>query len=92
MKVELFYSPTCPDCPPAKRILRKVLSDYPEVEYAERNVKELTHDLGITHVPTVFFDGEIVFVEHFSEEEARAEIERRLKKSKAVPQSPQSYT
>ncbi|MCX8173575.1 MAG: thioredoxin family protein [Thermoplasmata archaeon] len=82
MKVELFYSPTCPDCPPAKRIFRKLLAAHPEVEYAEINVKEnrkRAEEIGLTHVPTILFDGEIVFVEHVTEEEALREIEKRLK-------------
>jgi predicted DsbA family dithiol-disulfide isomerase len=82
MKIELFYSPTCPDCPPAKRIFRKLLAEYPEVEYIEINVKEnleKAREAGITHVPTIRFDGKIVFVEHVSEDEARKELEKRLK-------------
>lgn len=81
MRVELFYSPTCPDCPPVKKIFRKLLSEYPEVEYFEINVKEnrkRAEELGLTHVPTIVIDGEIVFVEHVTEMEARAEIEKRL--------------
>lgn len=82
MKVELFYSPTCPDCPPAKRIFRKLLSEHPEIEYFEINVKEnrkRAEEIGLTHVPTILFDGKIVFVEKVTEEEARRELENRLK-------------
>ncbi|MEM3445590.1 MAG: glutaredoxin domain-containing protein [Thermoplasmata archaeon] len=81
MRVELFYSPTCPDCPPAKRIFRRLLAEHPEVEYFEINVKEnrkRAEELGLTHVPTIVIDGKIVFVEHVTEKEAKEEIERRL--------------
>ncbi|MGB9636244.1 MAG: thioredoxin family protein [Thermoplasmata archaeon] len=84
MKVELFYSPTCPDCPPAKRIFRKMLAEHPEIEYHEINVKEnieRAKKIGITHVPTILFDGKIIFVEHVTEEDAKRELEKWLKDS-----------
>lgn len=82
IKIELFYMPTCPDCLPAIQIVKEVIKDYNGIEYKEINAKEnmkLVEDLGITHVPTIFINGEMIFVEKVEEKKLREEIERRLK-------------
>lgn len=82
IKIELYYTPTCPDCLPAKKIVQEVLKEYKNIEYKEINAKEnmeLVEKLGITHVPTIFINGEMIFVEKVDEKKLREEIEKRLK-------------
>jgi len=81
MKIELFYTDTCPDCPPARAVVKKVLRNYPQVVLEEINAKEQKERAklyGLTHVPTIIMDGEVVFIEKVEEEALRKEIERRV--------------
>ena len=62
MKIELFYNPTCHVCPKAKKLVKKVLKKYPEVEYVERNAfehQDRVMALGFEIVPTIIIDGQL---------------------------------
>ncbi|UCG70176.1 MAG: thioredoxin family protein [Thermoplasmata archaeon] len=62
MKIELFYNPTCPICPRAKKLVKKVLKKYPQVEYDELNAYEnqdRVMALGFETVPAIVIDGKL---------------------------------
>jgi glutaredoxin len=62
MKIELFFNPTCNVCPKAKKLVKKVLKKYPQVEYTELNAFENQDRvlvLGFETVPAIVIDGEL---------------------------------
>jgi glutaredoxin len=62
MKIELFYNPTCHVCPKAKKLVKKVLKKYPDVEYVELNAfehQDRVMALGFEMVPTIVIDGQL---------------------------------
>jgi small redox-active disulfide protein 1 len=62
VKIELFYNPTCNVCPKAKKLLKKVLKKYPDVEYVEINAfenQDRVLELGFERVPTIVIDGKV---------------------------------
>lgn len=79
--IEFIYSDTCPDCPPAKEAVERVVPDYDRVEVEYLQVKDnpgkiSKHD--ITHVPTIVIDGDVEFVETLTEAKLRATLEEKL--------------
>jgi len=79
--VEVVFSDTCPDFPPVKETVDRVVPDYDGVEVEYLLVKDnpgkiSKHD--ITHVPTVIIDGEVAFVETLTEAKLRGKIEEVL--------------
>ena len=62
MKIEVFYTPTCPNCPPAKAALRKFIKEHKEIEYSEINAydhQDRVMELGFRMVPTIVVDGKV---------------------------------
>ncbi|HEQ78769.1 MAG TPA: thioredoxin [Euryarchaeota archaeon] len=62
MKVDLYYTPQCPNCPAAKNIMRKLLKEFPNIEYRELNAfehQDKAMELGFRMVPTIVIDGKI---------------------------------
>ncbi|UCE74520.1 MAG: thioredoxin family protein [Methanomassiliicoccales archaeon] len=60
MKIELFYNPGCPICPKAKKLVKKLLRKYPQVEYVELNAfehQDRVIQLGFQAVPAIVIDG-----------------------------------
>ncbi|MBN2334050.1 thioredoxin family protein [Candidatus Bathyarchaeota archaeon] len=67
VKVELFYSPVCPHCPSARRLVSDVAERYPHVEFIEVNTYteegiERGMSMQVMAVPTVAVDDEIRLV------------------------------
>ena len=86
VKAEVYFSPVCPHCPGAKKLVTEVASRYgDEVEVEEIDTftpegikRGMAND--VMAVPTVFIDGEQKFVGFpFSEEALAASIEEALK-------------
>jgi glutaredoxin len=62
VKIELFYNPLCNVCPKAKKLVKKVLKKYPQVEYVELNAfenQDRVLALGFARVPTIVIDGKV---------------------------------
>ena len=62
MKVELFYTPTCPNCPPAKNIVRRFIRGRKDIDYSELNAfdhQDRVMELGFRMVPTIVIDGKV---------------------------------
>jgi small redox-active disulfide protein 1 len=62
VKIELFYNPTCTVCPRAKKLVKKVLKKYHDVEYVEINAfenQDRVLELGFQRVPTIVIDGKV---------------------------------
>ncbi len=84
VKVEVFYSPICPHCPGAKKLVAEVAASYDGVEVEEVNTytkegMERGMALGIMAVPAVVIDGEIKHVGFpFGRGELIANIEAAL--------------
>lgn len=85
VKIEVYYSPVCPHCAGAKKLVLQVASRYGgEVEVEEINTftKEgMKRGMAnkIMAVPTVFIDGERKFVGFpFKEEDLLASLEKAL--------------
>lgn len=66
MKIEVFYTPTCPYCPGAKKLVREVAPSFEgAVEVEEVNAweeQERVAKYGITGVPAIVIDGKLRFV------------------------------
>jgi small redox-active disulfide protein 1 len=84
VKVEVFFSPVCPHCPQARKLVSKVAPDYPEVDFEEVNTYT---DAGIKRgmsmkvmaVPTVAIDDEIKLVGWpFTESDLTKHIEEAM--------------
>jgi glutaredoxin len=65
-KVELFFSPVCPHCPHARKLLEQYKIDNPSFEYVEVNTYteegiERGMSLQVLAVPCLVVDDEIKF-------------------------------
>ncbi len=82
MKIELFYNPTCHVCPVAKKLVKKVLRKYPQVEYEELNAFEHQGKvlaLRFQAVPAIVIDGDLWHAGGMPDKKAfKKEIENRL--------------
>lgn len=79
--IEFIFSDTCPDCPPAKELLERVVPEFQnvEVKYLEaRDSPELIEKYDITHVPTVVINEKVVFVESLTEKKLREKLQEFL--------------
>jgi small redox-active disulfide protein 1 len=85
VKIEVYFSPICPHCPAAKRLVADVASRYEgRVEVEEVNTftpegikRGMANDVMV--VPTVFIYGEKKFVGFpFAEEDLVASIEEAI--------------
>jgi small redox-active disulfide protein 1 len=84
VKLEIFYSPVCPYCPLARKMIREVAEKYPQLNvlevntYTEKGI-ERGMSMQIMAVPTVAIDDDIKLVGWpFTEEDLVKEIERSL--------------
>ncbi len=81
MKIELFYTPMCPVCPGAKKLVKKVLKRYPQVEYEEVNAfenQDRVMELGFQSVPAIVIDGKLWQTGMPDKKAMKKEIERNL--------------
>jgi thioredoxin 1 len=67
VKVELFCSPVCPNCPSARKLFNEVAGKHPDDEFVEINTYteagiERGMSLNVMAVPTVAVDGELKLV------------------------------
>ncbi len=85
VKIEVYFSPVCPHCPGAKKLVAEVAARYGgKVEVEEVNTytaegieRGMANE--VMSVPTVFIDGERSFVGFpFSEEDLVASIEAAI--------------
>ena len=84
VKIEIYFSPVCPHCPGAKKLVAEVASRYDDVEVEEVDTftaegieRGMAND--VMSVPTVFIDGERKFVGFpFAEADLVASIEEAL--------------
>lgn len=84
VKIEIYFSPVCPHCPGAKKLVAEVASRYDDVEVEEVDTftaegieRGMAND--VMSVPTVFIDGERKFVGFpFAEKDLVASIEEAL--------------
>ena len=85
VKIEVYFSPVCPHCPGAKKLVAEVASRYGEsVEVEEVNTytpegikRGMTNQ--VMSVPAVFVEGEQKFVGFpFKEEDLVASIDEAL--------------
>jgi thioredoxin 1 len=87
VKIEVYFSPVCPHCPGAKKLVAEVASRYEdsvEVEevntYTPEGIKRGMAN-GVMAVPTVFVEGERKFVGFpFKEEDLVVSIEEALRR------------
>ncbi len=85
VKIEVYFSPVCPHCPGAKKLVAEVAARYGgkvEVEEVDTYTAEgIKRGMAkeVMSVPTVFIDGERSFVGFpFPEEDLVASIEAAL--------------
>jgi small redox-active disulfide protein 1 len=74
VKIEVFYSPTCPYCPAAIKIVRKIEKELPQIEVEEINTFTVKGQLkaiknGVYAVPTIILNGKERIVGVPSEQE-----------------------
>ncbi|MEF8873481.1 MAG: thioredoxin family protein [Candidatus Thermoplasmatota archaeon] len=81
VEIDFIYSDTCPDCPPAREALERVIDDFNDdvnVNYLRaKDVPEKVDEHDITHIPTVIIDGEVAHVETVDEKELEEKIQKR---------------
>ena len=87
IKVEAFSSPGCGKCAKAKDVLKAIIDELGQDRVSWRDVnilEELDYavDLGIFSPPAIAIDGELVFPAFPSPSRLRAELVRRLGKSR----------
>jgi len=86
VKIEVFYSPSCPHCPKAIRLVRKVAPRFGEkVTIEEINTctpegQEKSDAYGIYAVPAIALNGKVKFLGAPSEEELLAAITAEVEK------------
>jgi small redox-active disulfide protein 1 len=81
MKIELFYNPTCPKCSLAKKLVKKVLKKYPQVEYEEVNAfehQDRVLELGFKTVPAIVINGNLWYTGVPNKKELKLEIKENL--------------
>lgn len=81
-KIEFIFTDTCPDCPPAEEVVKRVKEDYEEqleVEFLRaKDNPDLVSAYDITHVPTIVINGEVEFVESVTESNLRERLEETI--------------
>jgi thioredoxin 1 len=87
VKIEVYFSPVCPHCPGAKKLVAKVASRYGDLVEVEEIDTYTAEGIergmakGVMAVPTVFIDGEKKFVGFsFAAEALAASIEEALRR------------
>jgi len=81
INIEFVYSDTCPDCPPAKRIVENVTDDMDDVKVDYLRAKDspnMIKEHEITHVPTIIIDGEVAFIETLTENDLEKELKDKM--------------
>lgn len=81
INIEFIYSDTCPDCPPAKRIVENVTEDMENVKVEYLRAKDspkIIKDHEITHVPTIIIDGEVAFIETLTEKDLEQKLNDKI--------------
>jgi len=79
--IDFIYSDTCPDCPPARKTVERVVEDFDDVVvnyYRAKDVPEKVDEYDITHIPTVIIDGEVSYVETVNDKEFKEQLETKL--------------
>ncbi|MFO8110102.1 MAG: thioredoxin family protein [Thermoplasmata archaeon] len=83
--IEFIYSDTCPDCPPAKELVERIIPEFEDVDvnvdvkYLEaRDSTQFIEKYDITHVPTVVINEEVVFVESLTEAKLRTKLQELI--------------
>lgn len=77
INIEFIYSDTCPDFPPAKRIVENVTEDMENVKVEYKRAKDspkIIKKHEITHVPTIIIDGEVEFIETLTEKDLEEKL------------------
>ncbi len=82
VEIDFIYSDTCPDCPPAKETLERVIKDLNDddiiVNYLRaKDAAKKVEKYDITHIPTVIIDGEVAHVETVSDKELKENIQKK---------------
>jgi len=81
MKVELFYSPGCPECAAAQARLRSAAEEaVRDLEWREVSAVEQIDravDLGVLTLPSIVIDGELVFTSMPSLKDLRVALRER---------------
>ncbi len=81
MKIELFYNPTYPVCPHAKKLVKKVLKKYPQLEYGELNAfehQDRVIELGFETVPAIVIDGKLWYTGMPDKKALKNDIKNKL--------------
>lgn len=76
--IDFIYTDTCPDCPPAKKTVKRVTEDRDDIEvkyHLPKDVPEMVDEYDITHVPTIIINEEVAFVEKVNDEELEEYLE-----------------
>ncbi len=80
MKLKVYTGPSCPKCPPAKELCKKVAKDM-GLEYEEVNIDENMIDAlqnQIASTPSIMIDDDVVFRSNVPvKEDLVDEIEKR---------------
>lgn len=81
INIDFIYSDTCPDYPPAKRIVENVTEDMENVNIDYKRAKDspkIIKEHEITHVPTIIIDGEVAFIESLTEKDLEQKLNDKL--------------
>lgn len=81
MKIELFYTPGCCECSAAHAKLRTVAQELvKDLEWQELNVLDdldYAVELGVLTLPSIAFDGELVFTSMPTAAQLREALRKR---------------
>jgi len=83
MKIIVWSTSQCTTCPAAKKVVKEVLKNHPDIQYEEADAlarQEEAFGMGISSVPAITIDGELWKCGVPSKKEIEAEIARRTKK------------
>lgn len=86
VKIELFYTPGCPVCPMAKRLVRDILPEFgpaADIEVEEVNAwiqMDRAANYGLTAVPAIAINGELKFMGLPGRKELTMAIREALRK------------
>ncbi|MFP4001095.1 MAG: thioredoxin family protein [Candidatus Natronoplasma sp.] len=81
VSIDFIYSDTCPDCPPARKAVERVIDGMDSVEvnyHRPKDVPEMVDEYDVTHVPTIIIDGEVEFVETVNDKELKEKLEEKM--------------